>query len=332
MRPVQPGRLSGRPTLRREAAEALRTAWMLVLFVLPIAPVAARTINFSCPVFSELRNSGDGSLPGDFVWELGAFSGNFTPTASNVADWKAHWTPAARSLTNVPFGFFSRDFVLASNAAPFHTGNNAWIWGYSMSSGPGEWVLVGAPGWKWPAADPLNPFVVAWSTANLTANATVGTLNATAGSPAIHIRTAAIPDPRPPAMTPETWRELYFETEIQNEAPGTALTDDFEGDGRSNLLEFALGSSARVSETGAGSGLSLGFGLFSGNLHSVVSVPRNPAANVTFTIQRSGNLTGWTGDGILTVTDLPTLFQARESAPQTPGTPMRSFFRLRVEP
>jgi hypothetical protein len=301
------------------------------IFCAALIPSAgARTINFSCPVFSVLKDSSSQPLPADFVWELGAFTGNFTPTPANVDQWRAHWTPAARSLTNLSFGFFSRDFVLASNAAPFNTGNRGWIWGYGCGADPGQWVLIGASGWTWPTADPFNPFIISWATSNATATAVVGTLNATAVNPNTHIATAPISGAFPPAMPAADWRALTFEAEIAGAEPNTALDEDFDGDGSLNLMEFALGTDPKDRADHAAPGFR--FQLVSGSLYALLSVERNPCADVTFTVQRATDLTGWTTAGLTPFADEPDLLEVRETAPQSGSDPTRGFLRLHVAP
>jgi len=290
----------------------------------------ARTINFSCAVFSVLVDSADQPLPEDFIWELGAFTGNFTPTAANTAQWRDHWTPLARSLTNTAFGFFSKTHTLTSNAPPFNTANRGWIWGYNFKSDPGEWVLIGSPDWKWPTVDPFNPFTLNWVSYDPNAAAIVGTLNATASSPDTHIRTAAITPALPPRMSASTWRALLFETEIANSEPGTGLDDDYDRDGVSNLAEFALGTDAKDRADRSEPGFR--FQTLSGSAYALLSVARNPGAAVTLSVERSEDLEEWTPTGLAIWLDEPALLEVRETTPQSATLPARGFLRARIQP
>lgn len=308
-----------------------RTLWAPLAFVLALGilgrPAEARNINYSCPVFSVLKDSTGQALPADFIWELGAFRGNFTPTAANGDQWSSNWVPLGRTLTNEAFGFFSREVALTSNAAPFATGNRGWIWGYNCSSDPGEWVLIGSASWTWPTVNPL-AVPLFWSTDDLTVTAIVGTHNATAVNPATHIQAHAIADALPPQMTAADWRGLEFEGELTD--PLTGLDADYDGDGVVNLLEFALGTSAR--EAGDHALPTFRFQSVAGSDYALLSVPRNPCANATYTIQRADNLAEWVTTGLAVFADEPDLIEVRETTPQTLVTPARGFLRLQVTP
>lgn len=60
----------------------------------------SQNLNWGGPAFSDFADSAGNTLDNTFVFELGAFSGGFEPTASNVDSWFDHWQVFDRAFYN----------------------------------------------------------------------------------------------------------------------------------------------------------------------------------------------------------------------------------------
>jgi len=131
------------------------------------------------------------------------------------------------------------------------------------------------------------------------------------------------------ARTVEEWRDFHFET---TEGTGDAANNfDFDGDGMSNLLEYALGTSPvdpdsviNLAPTITESG---------GQRYLTLSITKDPGAKeINYEMEVSSQLTGqWlSGGGSTTeVSNTSTTLSVRDSTPVSPFQPRR-FIRLRV--
>ena len=107
----------------------------------------SQNLNWGGPAFSDFADSAGNTLDNTFVFELGAFSGGFEPTASNVDSWFDHWQVFDRAFYNSPH--------LSPGALSFE-GLSAFLWvrkGDEPVEGS-EWLLTRADAWVFPTAVP----------------------------------------------------------------------------------------------------------------------------------------------------------------------------------
>lgn len=101
------------------------------------------TINWGIEFGSKLVYS-DGVTEPDagFTFELGAFATGFEPLASNVAQWRSHWTTLDVAAYNPNLNYVSSTWTVTNGpgAAP---GTLVFVWGYNGTDlgVPQEWVL-----------------------------------------------------------------------------------------------------------------------------------------------------------------------------------------------
>jgi hypothetical protein len=119
-------------------------------------------------------------------------------------------------------------------------------------------------------------------------------------------------------MTPlQAWRDLYFS--LPDGGPGTGPSDDPDGDGVPNLIEYSQGMNPLFSDTTPLPSLirqdsSLQFRY------------RRAAAGLTYTVETSPNLRDWSPSSEVEQTDGTGLFWK-----ETPTSPATAWFaRLRV--
>lgn len=126
-------------------------------------------------VLDAINQQSDGSgMDTSFTFELGSFNSGFTPTAGNTNLWQDNWNAAPGSggsasanYTQAPLpgpiapntghsNNFSGSVTLNTNASPFSTSDQAYVWGYDDRgvSGTGEWLLITNPAWLFPAVVP----------------------------------------------------------------------------------------------------------------------------------------------------------------------------------
>lgn len=202
----------------------------------------AGQINWGSPAFATNQLSGGAEWGGDFVFELGVFDAGFTPTSANVTEWADRWNVADRSEYNATFKLFTGSFSVISNAAPFSAGARGYIWGYRAVAGGGEWILVTDPAWLWPGNSPLDP-PVDWGAAS--ASAVVGAVNPGGG---VTLRTASVGSAALPSLIYAVWRTQVFSLDEQGDPLVSGLGADPDKDGRTNAMEFALGSNPKIAD------------------------------------------------------------------------------------
>lgn len=141
-------------------------------------PVRAQTIDWGSEALSDLVDSSGRTLDNSYVFELGAFESGFTPTATNVNEWSAHWSTFDRAGydgfedvdhngidDNEMFGNFASSVQMqagghSSNPAYTNLGLDfqdldAYLWIRNGSTPePGtEWLLARAEEWRFPTYD-----------------------------------------------------------------------------------------------------------------------------------------------------------------------------------
>ena len=145
-------------------------------------------------IMDSLGNTLENTLDNTYIFELGAFINNFTPTASNYNDWLGNWQVFDRADYNSLDAYFtgsadmlddgtSNSDFLTPGAISFE-GRNAYLWVRNSNDPvPGtEWFLARADSWVFPNAipgccdegppiqwslsdlniDPLNPVTPVW--------------------------------------------------------------------------------------------------------------------------------------------------------------------------
>jgi len=289
-----------------------------------LSPLQAAQVNFSSPLNRLNLDASEAELSEDFVFELGAFAQGFTPNIDNIHLWQENWTVATEAVYNPDTGIFAGQFNYESNTAPFVTSNRGYIWGKRLSGGPDEWILIGSPSWRWPAASSQVPAF--WSSNVGNPDAVIGYFDSEAKGNAKHMQAMVVGSGASPKLFAVDWRQLFFAGELED--PDTQLDADYSGDGVSNILKFALGEDPRsangvrmpdfVSEKA------------NGKEFAALKVERNPVANVKYLVEYSTDLKKWDSDGLVTVVDESDTLVVRDVVPRNERK--RMFLRLRVEP
>ncbi len=297
-------------------ASRLACLWLLVCW-LAGEPGRADTIAWFSAAGSTNLTSTNLPINAVFNFELGVFRGGFVPDAGNTAQWADYWVPAQRVSYNADNKFFTGQFTVVDNTAPFTIGTPAYIWGFQGSSPTAEWILLSNATWTWPAAGVMNPLALNWDAS--TATAVLGAID-TDGSPFL-MQSAALPD------TTASWEQWRL-AELAGE-PLSGPEDDPDHDGTPNLLEFVFGTLPKVA--GAQVVTPLEIVTIFGQRFLQITIPRMGAHPATLDVQVSSNLISWdTGpDFTMEVSNTPTALVVRDLTPLGPGVPQR-FMRLKA--
>lgn len=136
----------------------IRRAGRLLWIALATAGIASgQTIIWNSDANAVNQTSGGPPMDAGFRFELGVFTGSFTPTATNMADWAAHWNPIERTPYLTENQRFSNSTTPENNEGEFEAGKPAYIWGFRGTPASGEWILFRAAGWTFPDANPQGP-------------------------------------------------------------------------------------------------------------------------------------------------------------------------------
>lgn len=123
----------------------------------------------------------------------------------------------------------------------------------------------------------------------------------------------------------DLWSYSRFGDDFENPAISGADLDT-DGDGLDNLLEYATDSDP---ELYSGNAITFGTIEVDGLRYLSVTVRRNPAAtDVTVTVEGGSELTSWSDNGFVTLTDTPTELIVRDSIPMNTGA--RRFLRVKA--
>ena len=126
----------------------------------------------------------------------------------------------------------------------------------------------------------------------------------------------------------DQWRQDNFGANAGNPAVAGNLADP-DGDGLSNLLEYALGTNPLVSNAGA---VVMDRETTGGNTYLRLTVTKNQAAtDVTYVPEVTGDLTAvgsWSGSDVVVETNTATTLRVRDSVSTSAAA--RRFIRLRV--
>lgn len=279
---------------------------------------AAQQINWYSPSPGVNRTSNGAGMNGSFQFQLGAFSNGFVPTAGNVADWAANWSPAD-SVAYQPvsiLGVYESEFSLTGNPSPFTVGAKAYVWGRAQGTANDEWILFRATGWTWPSANPAGPppGPLFWDAADVD-EVILGTVHPS-GTPFL-MQSAAI-------VTYQQWKAVALVGQ-----PLDAPNDDPDHDGASNLLEFLFGTSPTLHGSPPATPTTLVD--VSGQKHLQITIPRLRDRLVSVTVEVSSDLVSWQSGASATteVSSTAELLVVRDLTPVGPGLPKR-FMRLKA--
>ena len=277
-------------------------------------------------------NAAGGPMTQDFLLELGVFVAGFDPAVQPPSAWAAAWRPAARTYlsvvrsgANLLYRGGSRH-ANPDNTAPFTIGARGYIWVRNQKAVGAEWALVTAPAWTWPEGGGFSgPLEVVWQFTSPGAVAIAGSVNGGGAQ----VRTAALAGVAPPVLTWAEWQGIYLA------APSIPAAQrlpeaDFDGDGQSNLLEFALGS---VPVDAAMRGpVPVPWVLDEAGLRwPALTIPRNASATLTWTVESATGLAGWVSGPAhtLTLSSAPDALTVRSTEALAPAAPRRQL-RLKV--
>ena len=311
---------------RRKAARSKASAALLAAALLLPSAAMANRINF----YSTPNQPGYGSdgrpLDENTSFELGVFANGFVPSATNTAQWAANWVPAQRATFSRSKNWFTAICQVTNNTAPFTVGAPAYIWGFNGSEEQGQWILYRSTSWTWPVADDTAPSTRFWSAKDANV-VVVGSLPAATGG--VSVRPVAIANSLPPATKWNQWKLAHLD--------GHALgqpTDDADGDGVANLVEFFRGTSpTSAADRPSGPGEQPQVSVADGKSYLEMRVSRRRDRPVTFTPEVSGDLTSWTSGNNHTrvVSDTADALTVRDTVPIGEAGNAR-FLRIKVSP
>ncbi len=297
----------------------------MVSVVVSLGTVQAAQVNWGSERFATNLTSGGASSAMDagFTFELGAFEPGFAPTVANRNEWVAHWHAAGSSSYNETFRFVTGSVIVDSSDPDFSPQNQGYIWGFdSRASGQTvEWILITHPSWMWPAASGIAT-PVEWCVADATI-AIVGQINAPDES--CHMRSASLVLGMD-ANDPLLWLETTFGSSSMNpEIAGWEADPD--GDGISNMMEFALGTAALAG--GDGTGISLGFESIAGATYQTLTIERVRRSAIDYIPEVSSDLAHWVSgaESIDIMEDSESRLAFRDRMPREAS---RRFIRLSV--
>ena len=277
-------------------------------------------------------NAAGGPMTQDYLLELGVFTAGFDPAVQPPAAWPAAWRPAARTYlsvvrsgANLLYRGGSRH-ANPDNTAPFTIGARGYIWVRNQKAEGAEWALVTAPTWTWPEGGGIGgPLEVAWQFTSPGAVAIAGSVNGGGAQ----VRTAAVTGVTPPALTWADWQGIYLAAPSIPAAMRLPEAD-FDGDGQSNLLEFALGS-VPIDAAMRGPVPVPWVLAASGERWPALTISRNASALLTWTVESATGLAGWVSGPAHTaaLSAAPDALTVRATEALGPASPRRQF-RLRV--
>ena len=304
-------------------------ALLLGACLIAVPAAMANRINF----YSIPNQPGYGSdgrlLDENTSFELGVFANGFVPSATNTAQWATNWVPAQRATYSSAGNFFTAICQVTNNVAPFTVGAPAYVWGFNGSEAQGQWILYRSTNWTWPVADDTAPATRFWSAkqANVIV---VGSLPTNVAG--VSVRPVAIANSLPPATKWSQWKS--------DKLGGSALgnpTDDADGDGVANIIEFINGTSpTSAADRPANAGPTVQMSAAGGKNYLEVRVPRRRDRPANFIPEVSSDLSAWTSgtsaaSEVTTAADAATAVTMRDKTPIGEGG-FRRFLRVKVTP
>ncbi len=295
------------PLFRRASAGRRHAAGRMILAagLAAVPPAAAQTVFWGSEGFVRNVDSRGVDWGEGFVVSMGVFREDFEPGLKNRNEWQAHWVELDRADFDAEEGRFAGSVEAPapqSGSAP----RGVYFWardGSDIAKGP-EWLLIGNPAWTWPPQGGGLPLVWTASDAGTVVIGEIATGN-------IRLRSAAAsPVPEDPA----DWWARHFEDEPDWEG-------DADGDGVSNLAEYALGRDPRKADGPAVPAL------IPGEEGLRIRLARNAYATAIAEFQVSDDLRVWLppGEGVETLSERPDGIELIDRYPARGG---RRFFRF----
>lgn len=246
----------------------------------------------------------------DFRMNAGVFTGNFVPTFENRTDWAANWIDLGAASFDSEEKRFAGIIDTATHAG-IPAGSRVYFWvknGSDLTRGP-EWILLTSASWAWPGATSSSTPALVWTTGETSVAPIIGL--ASAGE--CHLTSQAL---RPVPIPKVDW--------LASRLPaGFTATEDSDGDGLSDTLEYFLGSHPGDSSSAISPSIDT-----SGN-EARLSLKRNPYAESAYILEASDDLKTWFRVSDSPVTDRPDLIETQITV--DPEKPSR-FFRFQLQP
>lgn len=216
-----------------------------VLLCCPSLSAQTQLIWQSSAGASHVQSDGVTNLTGDFIFELGTFRPPFVPTNSNTSEWLDHWEAFSSVNYNTGTQLFSGADILTTNDAPFTLTAPVYIWGRNGLVGNVEWSLISRDAWSWPdttsrgGIGPIGGAPVFYTVGSASASDAVVGMTSGGG-----VQTAEVIRELPY----ELWVLDNFNTQQRNDSELISRLADPDNDGRSNLIEFVIGTNPNESE------------------------------------------------------------------------------------
>ena len=280
--------------------EGFRVARLVVMCAAAATRLLATDVNWSSPFFQTNLDSEGNELSSEWTFFLGYFEADFVPTSENTEDWSRNWITVDATAYLDESDRFVRVFESGGDAV----GENAFVWGLNRQDTNNEWILLSNRSWVFPGSGGFG-FPVTWST-NDASVVVVGELNQND----THMQTAQVAG-EPPVLDYFQWLQFQFtDAEI---LAGDIVEggDDPDGDGFTNLLEFALGTSPRNATSQP-----ILESSFGADGRHVVTVARARQTSAILVPEVSGNLVDWDkGEPFISILhDLPVFLVFRDSS------------------
>ena len=271
---------------------------------------------------SNVQSDGVTNLTGDFVFELGTFRDPFIPTGSNTSEWLDHWEAFSSVNYNTVTQLFSGADILATNDPPFTLTAPVYIWGIYGLVGNVEWSLVSRDVWSWPdtasggGIGPIGGLPAFYTLGSASASDAVIGMTSGGG-----VQTAQVARNLPY----ELWVLDNFDALQRNDSELISRTADPDNDGRSNLIEFVIGTNPNESEEVIPQFSEIE--IVDGNVK--ITVNHGAETGVNFELLFSANLV----DDFLPMTPAPAMtLDGEELTFSVPLQGNSGFFRVEVSP